>query len=339
MALFLLTSTGIRMNKLLVILGPTATGKTDLALSLAKKFDGELVSCDSRQVYVGLDIGTGKMPSVESRIMNQESRVKKTKGFWEIDGIKIWAYDVVDPKIQYTVAEYVKEATKMLADITARGKLPIVVGGTGFYLKALLLGLPNLSKPVDLKLRKELEKLSVGELQEKLKALSPSGLLALNESDRQNPRRLIRKLELLPERPTNPYMKVSMVETGLSSEYDVLRIGLTAPREVLYKNIDLRVLSRLDQGMVEEAMSLNKNGLTLKRMRQLGLEYGVLAGYLDGKFKDFEEMTTLMQNKIHGYLRRQQTWFKKEDNVNWMDITEVEFMETVENEVAGWYDS
>ena len=134
-------------------------------------------------------------------------------------------------------------------------------------------------------------------------------------------------------------MKVSMVETGLSSEYDVLRIGLTAPREVLYKNIDLRVLSRLDQGMVEEAMSLNKNGLTLKRMRQLGLEYGVLAGYLDGKFKDFEEMTTLMQNKIHGYLRRQQTWFKKEDNVNWMDITEVEFMETVENEVAGWYDS
>ena len=153
------------MNKLLVILGPTATGKTDLALQLAGKFQGELVACDSRQVYKGLDIGTGKEP-------REKGKVVKGKGFWEIDRAKIRMYDVADPKVQYTVADYVKEAAKAVEDISSRAKLPIIVGGTGFYLKALLLGLSNLSVPVDLKLRKQLEKLSVGELQEK--GISPT---------------------------------------------------------------------------------------------------------------------------------------------------------------------
>src|SRR3989338_6389170 len=112
MALFLLTSTGIRMNKLLVILGPTATGKTDLALSLAKKLDGELVACDSRQVYVGLDIGTGKLPS--GRWKMEDGRWKKGRGYWEMDGVRIWMYDVADPKKQYTVYDYVKDANKVI---------------------------------------------------------------------------------------------------------------------------------------------------------------------------------------------------------------------------------
>src|SRR3989338_8125799 len=129
------------MKKLLVILGPTATGKTDLAINLAKKFNGELIACDSRQVYKGLDIGTGKYPA-------QYKKLKKGEGFWEIDGIKIWMYDKVFLNIQYTVFDYVKDAEIVIKDILDRGKLPIVVGGTGLYLRALSEELHNLSVPI-----------------------------------------------------------------------------------------------------------------------------------------------------------------------------------------------
>lgn len=324
-------------------MGPTATGKTDLALILAKKYNGELVACDSRQVYVGLDIGTGKLPSkteTSSEILryaeyagqNDEGTIS---GYWIIDGVKIWLYDVVDPKTQYTVADYVKEATRVINDITKRGKLPIIVGGTGLYLEALLQGLSNLSVPIDQKLRKELAKMSVGELQEKLQFLSPGQLEALNESDRQNPRRLIRKIELSSIQPMNPYMGRSQFSSGLEKNFNVLKIGLTAPREVLYKNIDLRVLSRLNQGMIQEAEELHSNGLTLERMRQLGLEYGVLADFLEGHLSK-DEMITVMQGKIHDYLRRQQTWFKKENNVHWVDISDQDYMKQVEKLLIKW---
>ena len=169
-------------QKVLVILGPTATGKTDLALILANKFNGELVSCDSRQIYRGLDIGTGKYP-------NSKLQITKSKGFWEIEGIRVWMYDVISPKKQYTVADYVKNADRVIRDIGKRGKLPIVVGGSGLYLKALLEGLPNLAIPIDRNLRKELEILTLEQLQMRLKKLSPERWNLLNDSDRQNKRR------------------------------------------------------------------------------------------------------------------------------------------------------
>ena len=321
------------MRKLLVILGPTATGKTDLALNLAKKFNGELIACDSRQVYKGLDIGTGKMPSkseTSSEILRYAQNDIRGKGYWIINGIKIWMYDVVDPKVQYSVANYVKDATKVVEDILERGKLPIIVGGTGLYIKALLEGIPNLAIPVDKKLRGELEKLSLLELQEKLKAFSPTRYKKLNDSDRQNSRRLVRAIELSLS---------SRLPRHFVPRNDVLRIGLTAPREVLYKNVDLRILSRINQGMIEEAQKLHKNGLTLKRMRQLGLEYGVLSDYLDGKIKSQDKLVKIMQGKIHGYVRRQQTWFKKEKKVSWFDITERNWSQAVEKQVQNWYNS
>ena len=126
-------------SRLLVIIGPTATGKTDLALKLADKFDGELIAADSRQVYRGLDIGTGKLPGGEWKM--DDGRWKKGKGFWEVDGVKIWMYDVAGLKTRYTVADFVKEAENVIEDILRRGKLPIIVGGTGFYVKALVEGL------------------------------------------------------------------------------------------------------------------------------------------------------------------------------------------------------
>src|SRR5581483_537761 len=158
------------MNKLLVILGPTATGKTDLALSLTQKLNGELIACDSRQVYIGLDIGTGKMPG---KIKDQKLKIRKSRGYWEINGKKVWMYDVVSSRKQYSVADYVKATEKIIKDITNRGELPIVVGGTGLYLRALLNGLDS-SHSANNTLRKKLEKSGVEELQKKLSSLSPT---------------------------------------------------------------------------------------------------------------------------------------------------------------------
>lgn len=313
------------MNKLLVILGPTATGKTDLALYLAKRFNGELISCDSRQVYTGLDIGTGKLPT--------DLRIKKGNGWWEIDGIKVWMYDVANPSIQYTVADYVKDARRIVEDIKGRGKLPITVGGTGLYLRTLLYGLSNLSVPLDKKLRQQLEKLSISQLQEKLKEISPQRWDRLNYSDKQNPRRLIRAIEL----GVSKVGKSDLGNWGLSKEFNILKIGLTASRDILYQRADKRVVSRIKAGMIEESKVLNKEGLSLKRMRQLGLEYGILADFLEGKIKNRKELTRILQGKIHGFIRRQLTWFKKERDVSWFDITRKGSHSEVEKLVAIWY--
>lgn len=309
------------MNRLLSLSGPTATGKTDLALKLAKKYSGELVAADSRQVYVGLDIGTGKFPGRGWKMENRG--LKKANGFWEINGIKVWMYDVVDLKVQYTVADYVRDASKVIEDILGRGKLPIVVGGTGLYIKALLERMDNLNIPVDPELRGELEKLNREELQEKLKLLDPVKWESLNSSDIQNPRRLVRSIELAS---MNPYMNKYQV---LDNKYRaILRIGLTAPRQVLYKNSDLRVLDWLNKGIIEEVGNI-------QILRRLGLQYGVIADLLEGKIKK-ENLAILMQNKLHGFIRRQLTWFKKEKDIVWFDITKTNLKE-VEKVVGKWY--
>lgn len=307
------------MNKVLVILGPTATGKTDLSLHLAEKFNGELVSADSRQVYTGLDIGTGKMPA--------KFQIEKANGYWVISGIRIWMYDVVNPKGQYNVARFTKDATIIISNIHKRGKLPILVGGTGLYIKALLEGFSNLVIPVDKKLRKNLEKQTLSQLQEQLKKVSPKRWRKMNYSDRQNPRRLIRAIEL------SGIQRIKFKRPN----YKTFKIGLTAPREILYLRIDERILSRINQGMIGEANNLHKKGLSLKRMKQLGLEYRVLADFLSGKIKEKDGLVNILKGKIHNFAKRQITWFKKEKDVNWFDITEKNYLAEVENLVAKWY--
>ncbi len=307
------------MRKLLAILGPTATGKTDLALQLARKFQGEIISADSRQVYKGLDIGTGKIP-------NNNGQLTKGKGYWEIGGMKIWMYDVADIKRQYNISRFVKSAERKIKEIYKIGKLPIIVGGSGLYLKALTEGLSNLSFPVDKKLRKDLEKLTKEQLQEKLKEIPTKKWESMNSSDRENPRRLIRAIELSKAKSLKLKVK----------DYEILRIGLTAPREILYEKADKRVVSRLDQGMLEETENLRMSGLSIKRMKQLGLEYGVLADYLQGKISE-RNLIKIMQNKIHAFIRRQQTWFRKEKNAIWFDISAKDFPANVEKRIIKWY--
>lgn len=323
------------MNKLLVILGSTSTGKTDVALSLAKKFNGELISCDSRQVYMGLDLGTGKLPGGDLRFKNKNLRIKVEKGFWEIDGIKIWMYDVAAPKKQYTVYDYIKDATAAIEKIQNKGKLPIIVGGTGLYLKGLLYGFSNLGIPLNKKLRKELEKLSLEDLQKKLQEVSIKKWNLMNSSDRQNPRRLIRAVELGVAQP-----KKVKIQDSRFKNFDILKIGLTVSREALYERIDERVEERIKMGMIKEAEGLHKNGLSLKRMRRLGLEYGVLADLIEGKINQ-DQLVKTLQGKIHSYARRQMTWFKNPlvnpGPVSWFDILQKNYLNKVENLVAKWY--
>ncbi|MDD2822777.1 MAG: tRNA (adenosine(37)-N6)-dimethylallyltransferase MiaA [Candidatus Daviesbacteria bacterium] len=314
------------MKKVLVILGPTSTGKTDLGLHLAKKYNGELVACDSRQVYKGLDIGTGKMPGKDLRFKKYDLR-------WEIDGINIWMYDVADPKQQYTVKDYVTQAEKIIEDIISRKKLPIIVGGTGLYLKALLEGLPNLVIQIDEKLRGDLEKLSKEKLQEKLQSLSPISWENLNESDRQNPRRLLRSIELIT---MNPYIKTTQNLVNKNEKYDTLKIGLTAPREVLQKRIFDRLLSRFNSGLVEEVTTLHNNGLNFERMKQLGLEYGAMVDFLQGNVSK-EEIIIKLTNVNYQYAKRQMTWFKKQKDILWVNIDEPTCLQQVESQVQKWY--
>lgn len=320
------------MSKLLVILGSTSTGKTDVALRLAKKFNGELVSCDSRQVYTGLDIGTGKMPSTSGRL-------KIEKGKWVFDDVPIYMYDVIGPNRQYTVYHYVKDANKAIDRIVKKGKLPIVVGGTGLYLKALIEGLPSLVIPIDQNLRKQLNNLTRQQLQQKLQKLDKKKWESFNNSDKQNPRRLIRAIESASLLLSGLKQSQSKPQEGLIVRNDILKIGLTAPRNILYKRIDERVIARINQGMINEAESLHKAGLSYKRMKQLGLEYGILADSLKEGIVSKDDLVKILQGKIHGYARRQITWFKKEKDVYWFDITCKDYLTRIENVVAKWYDN
>ena len=314
------------MKKILIILGPTATGKTDLALKLAKKFNGELISADSRQVYRGLDIGTGKLPSGKVFL-------KKEDKFWIINGIKVWMYDVVNPKLSYSVFDYFKEASQIILKIQQDHKLPIIVGGTGLYLKAVIEGLPNLKIPLNLSLRRELEQLPLKALQTKLQKLSPASWEKLNNSDRNNKRRLLRSVEIVY---MYPYINKSQISNIKYQKDNILKIGLTIPRAILNKLIDARVLLRLNQGMVEEAARLHHQGLSFKRMHELGLEYAVLADYLVDKINK-EQLIENLKTKIHQYAKRQMTWFKKEKDVVWFDITAQDYYLKVEKLIFAWY--
>lgn len=315
------------MDKVLVILGPTATGKTDLGLILAQKLKGEIIVCDSRQVYKGLDIGTGKDP------LDTSLKVVKGAGYWQINRIKIWLYDLVEPEIQFNVKDYLDNVHPVIQDVLNRGKLPIIVGGTGLYLKALTEGLSALGIPINLKLHQELEQVELSQLQQELQARDLNRWSQLNNSERMNKRRLIRNLELID---IYPYKQDDKDDEHRIIEYDYLKIGLTAPREVLNQRIDQRVDKWIKKGLLEEGKKLLKNGLTLPRMDQLGLEYRYLAQYLSQQI-DQQQLIDLLKLKNHQYAKRQMTWFKRDRDINWFDITDKTYIQQVEKTVKIWY--
>jgi tRNA dimethylallyltransferase len=311
-------------SKALVIVGPTATGKTDVAIYLAKKLNGELIACDSRQVYKGLDIGSGKLPG-------KKVSFKKYDLKWEVDGVPIWMYDTCDPKITYTAFDYASKAKIILEDVLSRDKLPIIVGGTGLYLKALLYGFDSFGIHSNPELRNELGNLSLEDLQKRLESVNFKAWQTMNDSDKQNSRRLIRAIEV----SMNPNTRTDI---GEDAGYEILKIGLMTERSVLNNRIDQRLDSRINDGLVEEGHQLYQSGLSLDRMRHLGLEYRYLADLIDKKI-DLEQFKEILKNKIHQYAKRQMVWFKKDSEIRWYDTQEPNFLINLETTVQSWYDS
>jgi len=328
------------INRLLVICGPTATGKTALSVRLVKKFNGELISADSRQVYKGMDIGTGKDLPVNSKFKIQNPKLKLkiknlTIGFYEIEGVKVWLYDVVEPDYQFNVADYVECASRVIQDIWQRKKLPILVGGTGFYIKALIDGIETLGVPPDWELREKLRNLEIKKLREILREIAPERLEKMNESDRNNPRRLIRAIEIVK----NSKFQIPNSKQIQNSKFkiqNVLFVGLTAPYKVLYERIDRRVEERVKQGVIEEIQKLLKKGYNWENSA-----LGTTIGYREWEkyFKSFklkEEIIRRWKFAEHAYARRQITWFKKDKRIHWFDIGQKKWQDKIKKQVEVW---
>ncbi|TSC67260.1 MAG: tRNA delta(2)-isopentenylpyrophosphate transferase [Parcubacteria group bacterium Gr01-1014_73] len=288
-------------NKILVIVGPTAVGKSALALRLAKKLNGEVISADSRQVYRGLNIGTGKI-------------TKK-----EMCGVPHHLLDIANPKTQFSAADFVRLGRAVIVDTMARGKIPIICGGTGFYIDALLgkILFPNV--PSNPPLRKKLAGKTAPKLFAMLKKYDPvrAKKIENNVSERNNRHRLIRAIEIAPYLYTltlSDSNKLVYPTWELNSQ--VIKIGLTLPPKKLKEKIHARLLARLKQGMIAEAKKLHQQGLSWKRMEELGLEYRYLARYLRKKISK-EEMIEKLQTEIWHYAKRQMTWFKRDKDIDW----------------------
>jgi tRNA dimethylallyltransferase len=318
----------LKLNKLLIICGPTATGKTSLGLTLAKKFDGEIVSADSRQVYQGMDIGTGKDLPKGAKMEFQNSKL----GFYTVEGIKLWGYDLVSPKDEFSVSKYLKFAGKAITDIEKRGKLPILVGGTGLYIKGVVDGIPTVDIPRNKKLRKNLEKFSADELYEQLSQIDSIRAGAMNSSDKKNPRRLVRAVEVAIWMIDNSKKDLSQNK----ETFDTLFIGLTAPTGFLDEKIGKRVDARIDNGFGEEVKKLLNSGVDWNDQSMMSLGYRQWRDFIEGAV---EESTAVSEWKKEErkYARRQMVWLKRDGRINWFDIRDGQYPKKVENLVKTWY--
>lgn len=283
------------MKKILIICGPTATGKTKLAVALAKTFRGELINADSRQVYVGLDALTGKDRSEE---------------------IPIWLNDVVSTDEVFTVSHFVRLAHHAIGDVHKRERLPIVVGGTGFYLRALTTSIDTIAVPPNPVLRKTLNAKSSETLGRQLQRVDRARWGKMNESDRKNPRRLIRAIEVAMSESHIPSM---------SSNYDALWVGLTASLAVLKERITRRVSGRFDKAATEV-----RDGLP----PILGSD--ALLSFTRGEIKKEEALKDWAQREYQ-YAKRQMTWFKKEQAIRWFDVSHKDYVRQVEALIGEWY--
>src|SRR5437867_9326450 len=271
---------------LVVVLGPTASGKSALGIALALHFNGEIVSVDSRQVYRGLDIGTAKVTAEEQALVPH------------------YLIDAADVRETFTVSQFQQQAIVTINDILARRRQPFLVGGSPHYIQAVVDNLTIPSIPPQPVLRAELEARPLSELLQQLEELDPHSAATI---DGNNPRRVIRALEvcLVSGKPFSEQRKVS------EPLYQSLLLGIEWPREVLYRRIDERVDERMQQGMVQEVQRLLDEGISNQRLESLGLEYRYISRWLSGAFETEDEMVQRLKYAIHDFTRRQLTWFRK----------------------------
>ncbi|EEG78545.1 tRNA (adenosine(37)-N6)-dimethylallyltransferase MiaA [Dethiobacter alkaliphilus] len=288
------------MEKLLVIVGPTAVGKTAVAIEVAKKLGGEIISADSVQVYRGLDIGAAK-PSREER-----------------EAVAHHLLDIVDPADNYTVADFQEDAKKAITDITNRGKLPILVGGTGLYVRAVVHGFSFSESGMDEEYRaglhREAEQHGSQYLHGKLAAVDPEAAEKLHPNDL---RRVIRALEVY--RQSKRPISHQVDKTSDEPIYNTVQFGLTMPRELLYRRIEKRVDSMLDAGLVDEVRNLLNEGVppAAKSLQSLG--YKQIVAYLTGQIS-LEEAIRLIKRDTRRFAKRQLTWFRRDEDLIWLDM-------------------
>lgn len=270
-------------------MGPTASGKSDLAIALARKYNGEIISADSRQVYRGMDIGTGKVTKAEQKLAKHH------------------LLDVASPKRNYNVTHFVRDAKKIISDIKKRGKTPIICGGTGFWIQALLEENSFPAVKPDMALRKKLDKLSAEELFAQLKRKDST---RAKNIDPKNKIRLIRALEIIETLGTVPPVQKPKIKDRES----FLIIALNPPKETLHKNIETRLEKRLKKGMLAEVKNLRASGLSFKKLESFGLEYKYIALFLQGKISK-EEMKERLNFEIRHYAKRQITWLRRFEKI------------------------
>jgi len=284
---------------LIVILGPTASGKTRIAARLARDLASEIISADSRQVYRGMDLGTGKDTSE-----------------FLVDGVTIPCHliDVVDTDHEFNLFEYQKMFYRSFLDISERGLIPIMAGGTGLYIEAVVKDYRMLEVPEDFSLRGELQKMDMDAMRDRLFKSNPA---LHNTTDTQNKSRLVRAIEIAEHS--------KMHEFAEETEHPAIKpfiIGIRWERSVLRDRITARLKKRIDMGMIEEVKNLHNQGVNWEKLDSFGLEYRYVSRYLQGKM-DFDEMFRELNTRIHQFSKRQMTWFRRMERqgivINWVD--------------------
>ena len=278
------------MEKLIIILGTTAAGKSDIGIRLAQKLNGEIVSADSRQVFRGMDLGSGKVTPEEQALVPHH------------------LIDVCDPGDFFSMADFQKQAYAAIDDIIARGKTPIMVGGTGLYVDSVAEGYQLSDKMPDLKYREYLETFSTEDLYRMLMEKLPD-----HPVDASNRNRVMRVLE-----------KIHDGDDALPSRkarYDCLLLGVNWEREILKQRIDERLQRRFDAGMIDEIRGLLDSGVPADFFLGLGLEYRYITQYILGDIATMEELTDELGRAIKRFARRQMTWFRRHGDIHWLDMT------------------
>lgn len=291
---------------ILVICGATATGKSDLAIALAQRFDGEIINADSMQIYRGMDIGTAKL-TVEER-----------------QGVPHHLLDVLDVTQDSTVAWYQDSARQVIEEIESRGKRPIIVGGTGLYIKSILdeLNFPDTDPDTRKSLELELEKIGLDAMYERLQKLDPAAGIAI---DRANARRVIRALEVIAI--TGKPFTANLPREESTRYPDARQFGLVMDRESLDVRISARVDLMWEQGFVSEVQSLLNAGITEARTAQLALGYSQIIAFLQGGMSE-DEAREDTKRATRQYARRQETWFSRDARITWISPVQPRF-ETV----------
>ncbi len=279
---------------LVVVLGPTASGKSALGIELALHFNGEIVSADSRQVYRGLDIGTAKVTAAERAFVPHH------------------LLDVVEPQEVYSVSQFQHDAIAAIDDILTRGHQPFLVGGSPHYIQTVVDHFAIPEVPPQLELRAQLEARSLSDLLQQLETLDPQSVATI---DRNNPRRVIRALEvcLVTGQPFSQQRRVS------DPLYHSLLLGIDWPRDLLYLRIDARIDERMRQGLLQEVCSLLEQGISHERLDALGLEYRFASRLLRGEFAGEAEMVQRLKYASHDFTRRQLSWFRRDKRILWLD--------------------